>query len=527
MLTFLSLLDWLVIGAYFTVLVGIGVVLARRRSPNAEDYFLGGHKMSLFSVVVSTVGASHSAATFLGVPDDSFRGNLTYLVSNIGALVAAQVVVLVFIPKFYALKVGTAYELLAARFGNGTVRDAGVVYLLGRIFANGARLYLASLAIAILLFGNVEPLSVTQAAFLLASLGFLLTFVGGIRSVILTDVMQCALYLSVAAILLVFLWISIPASTSQIVSYLDGSITGVSKLQVIDLSFDMDKPFTLWTSLTGLVLLHIAAMAMDQDLTQRLLTCKSGADGIKAVYLTTILHVPVFLLFLAIGLLLFVFYNGPSLMGGQGAHPNATFKGAPITVLMDFIVFHLPAGLKGLVLTGVIAAALGTLSSGLNSMASVAVQDFYLPIMRRRLRLSEAHEVRAGQFGMAAVAVTLFGMACLCLYLQRASEMPLLEFALSVMTFSYSGLLGVFATALFTHRGSSNSARFALAAGFLITLAQQKYVTGPLGLDPVISSLAFPWQLCIGASASFLVCAAVGARRSAEVSCAMASEPSN
>ena len=526
MLTSLTPLDWLVIAAYFLFLFGVGVVLARRKSTSAEDYFLGGHKMSLFSVVVSTVGASHSAATFLGVPDESFRGNLTYLVTNIGALIAAQIVVSIFIPRFYALKVATAYELLSARFGQRTVRDAGLVYLLGRIFANGARLYLAALAIAILIFGNIDAYSVIWAAFLLALVGFVVTFLGGIRSVILTDVIQCLLYLSVAVILLVFLWVSIPGGAGEIVSHLDGSITGIDKLKIIDLSWDLGKPFTLWASLTGFVLLNIAALGMDQDLTQRLLTCKSGSESMKAVYLTTILHVPVFLLFLAIGLLLYVFYHSAAIMHGHGAGLSTSLKGAPITVLMDFIVSSLPPGLKGLVLTGVIAAALGTLSSGLNSMASVAVQDFYLPFARNRIQVSHGHEVRAGQFGMAFVALTLFGMACLCLYLQRVSSMPLLEFALSVMTFSYSGLLGVYAAALFTGRGSNTSARYALAAGFLLTLAQQKYVTIPLGLDPAVSSLAFPWQLCIGACASFLVCTAAAARQSEDVEAALATEGS-
>lgn len=512
MLTSLSMLDWLVIAAYFLFLFGVGLVLARRKSTNAEDYFLGGHRMSLVSVVISTVGASHSAATFLGVPDESFRGNLTYLVTNIGALIAAQIVVSLFIPRFYALKVATAYELLNARFGQRTVRDAGLVYLLGRIFANGARLYLAALAIAILIFGNIEAASVIWAAFLLACVGFGVTFLGGIRSVILTDVIQCLLYLTVAVILLGFLWVSIPASAGQIVSYLDGSATGIDKLKIIDLSWDFGNPFTLWASLTGFVLLNIAALGMDQDLTQRLLTCKSGSDSMKAVYLTTVLHVPVVMLFLAIGLLLYVFYHSSAIMQGPGAELSSNFEGAPITMLMAFVVSYLPPGLKGLVLTGVIAAALGTLSSGLNSMASVAVQDFYLPFARRRFHVSQSHEVRAGQLGMALVAIALFGMASLCVYLQRVSSMPLLEFALSVMTFSYSGLLGVYAAALFTGRGSNTSARYALVTGFLLTLAQQKYVTIPLGVNPALSSLAFPWQLCIGACASFLVCTAAAAR---------------
>ena len=120
--------------------------------------------------------------------------------------------------------------------------------------------------------------------------------------------------------------------------------------------------------------------------------------------------------------------------------------------------------------------------------------------------MPDAHYVRAGRIGMAVLALALLAMSMLCFYWQRYTEAPLLEFALGVMTFAYSGLLGVYFTILFTRRGSTRSVIWALAAGFFAIAVQQHYVVDLLGLPPSWKSLAFPYQLCIGTAVAFATC---------------------
>jgi hypothetical protein len=120
----------------------------------------------------------------------------------------------------------------------------------------------------------------------------------------------------------------------------------------------------------------------------------------------------------------------------------------------------------------------------------------------------ELHYVRAGQAGMVVLGLALFGMSVLCFYWQRYAALPLLPFVLGVMTFAYSGLIGVYVTAVFTRRGSTASVIAALAAGFVTILLQQSYVVDALGLPVGWKSLAFPWQLCIGAAIATAVCMA-------------------
>jgi Na+/proline symporter len=161
-----------------------------------------------------------------------------------------------------------------------------------------------------------------------------------------------------------------------------------------------------------------------------------------------------------------------------------------------------PPGLRGLVTVGVIAAA--AINSGLISMANVLVNDLYRPFAGQR---SEAHFVRAGRLASVVLGLALFAMAVLSYYWQRYSDAALLDFVLSVMSFAYSGLLGVYGVALFTRRGNSGSVIAAFAAGFLTVLAFQPYVIDLLGLPPALKAVAFPWHLCVGTAVAALVCA--------------------
>jgi Na+/proline symporter len=212
------------------------------------------------------------------------------------------------------------------------------------------------------------------------------------------------------------------------------------------------------------------------------------------------------LIFLMIGSLLHIFYERPDLMGHAGAAVTGNFEGEKITVFMSFILSEVPPGVRGLVTVGVIAAA--AINSGLISMSSVLINDFYRPYILRRSGpvADEMQFVRDGRIAVVALAAALFGMSILCFYWQRYTDMPLLEFVLSVMAFAYSGLLGVYGVALFTTRGSTTSVIAALAAGFIATMLQQSFVVDMLGLPESWKVLAFPWQLCIGTTIAFLVC---------------------
>jgi SSS family solute:Na+ symporter len=497
-------LDWAIVAGY-VLLLAVAGILSTRRQRDAEDYFLAGHRVPIWLVAISVLSTTQSAATFLGAPDYGYRGDYTYLTSYLGPLIAAFLISRYLIPRFYAEGVTTVYELLRNRFDATAMRAAGGMYLIGRVFASGARLYLAAIAVAMIVFLDIQPAHVLQASIVLVVFGLVFTFVGGLRSVIWSDLVQVALYVGAALAVLWFLWTSIPASTGEIVSGLMAPPEGANKLRLIDLSFDLSHPFSLLATVTGITLLFFASQGLDQDITQRFLACHDEKEGRRALYASALASIPVVLLFLAIGSLLYVFYDRPDLMGGvAGGGAVREYQGEKITIFMHYILTQIPPGVRGFVAVGVLAAA--AVNSGLISMASVLIQDFYRPWVERRRSMPEAHFVLAGRVGMVLLALALLAMSMLCFYWQRYSKAPLLEFALGVMTFAYSGLLGVYFTILFTRRGSTRSVIAALATGFLAIALQQHYVVDLLGLPAAWKSLAFPFQLCVGTAVAFATC---------------------
>jgi Na+/proline symporter len=495
-------LDWAIVAGYVLLMAAAGL-LSTRRQRDSSDYFLAGQAVPVWLVAVSVLSTTQSAATFLGAPDYSYRGDYTYLASFLGPLIAAFLVARFLIPRFYALGVTTVYELLRHRFDATAMRAAGAMYLVGRIFASGARLYLAAIAVSMIVFADIAPGHVLAASALLIVLGLAFTWAGGLRSVIWTDLVQVVLYTGAAAIVLGFLWASIPVSTADMVRALAATPEGTNKLRLLDLSLDPSAPFSLAATVTGITLLFFASQGLDQDITQRFLACRDPGQGKRALYVSVLASLPVVLLFLLVGSLLYLFYDRPDVMG-RSAGAAREYGGETITVFMHYILTEVPPGVRGLVAVGVLAAA--AVNSGLISMASVLVEDFYRPWASRRGERPEGHFVHAGRIAMLVLALALLAMSILCFYWQRYTETPLLAFALGVMTFAYSGLLGVYFTALFTRRGSSRSVVAALAAGFVAIGLQQAYVVDALGLPAGWKALAFPWQLCIGTAVAFLVC---------------------
>lgn len=499
--------DWAIVGVYVGALALAGWLSSRRAMRDAGDYFLAGHHMPVWLVTISVLSTTQSAATFLGAPDYAFRGDYSYLASNIGAIIAALIVAHWLIPRFYALRVTTVYELLEQRFDARARRAAAAMYLVGRVLASGARLYLAAIAVSMMIFLDVEADHIVIAALVLMLFGIAFTLFGGLNSVIWSDLVQVTLYVGAAIIVLLLLWNRIPASGGEIIDALRHAPDGTDKLRLIDWSTDVSKPFSLLAILTGVVLLNIGNAGLDQDTTQRFLACEDAKAGKRALYASALATIPVVLIFMMIGSLLHIFYERPDLMGiaGEGAAVSNSFSGEKITVFMAFILSEVPPGVRGLVTVGVIAAA--AINSGLISMSAVVVSDFWRPFLEKRdVVRNEKYFVRVGRLTVVVLAFALFAMAVLCFWWQRYTDMPLLEFVLSVMAFAYSGLLGVYGVALFSRRGSTVSVIAALITGFTVTLLQQAYIVDTLGLPVVLKTIAFPYQLLIGTSAAALVC---------------------
>jgi len=532
-----ALADWLVLGAYFVLLAGTGWIFARRETRDTEDYFLGGRSMPAWAVGVSIVATSMSAASFVGVPESGYAGNLTYLTTNVGMVLAALVVAFVFIPAFYAERVQTIYGLLERRVGPRAGHAASWAFLVGRLFASGARIFVGALPLSLVLFGverGLEPVHLVQAVALLTFVGIVYTLMGGVAAVIWSDVIQMVVLLgaAVGAIVLVLGWVDAPFE-----QLLDALRTGgkplveggaaTSKLELVDTRTDPRLPFTLLTAVLGFTLLGIGSYGTDQDLAQRMLTCKSSAEGSRSVLTGILLGIPSVLLFLVVGLLLWVFYQRPELMG---VHAPSAPPSDGRQVFLEFILTEMPSGLKGLMMAGLFAAGLSSLNSAINAMSSTFINDVY---RKRRPDLDERALLTAGRAGVVICGVVLGLFAVLCVFWQasRGDEVrggAILDFVLGVMTFAYSGLVGVFLSVLVLRRGSETSVVVALVVGFLLIAAAQPWglgalvpeadagaAFGDLSLLQKVVAAHFSWKFSAAALVTFAVCAAGGPCRGA------------
>lgn len=455
-------LDWTIFFGYFLVLAFSSYLFSRAKIHSTREYFLGSNTMPMFAVAISVLATSQSAATFLGAPEFSYNYNFTFIGFYISALVAVIFVAYILIPRFYAMRAITVYELLENRYGASAKKQAGLMFLVGRVLASGARLYIGSLAISMILFGDISFVHVAVSIVTLMLGALVYTYFGGIKSVILSDIIQAFTYVGAGIAVLVFLYYSL-----EQISIFD-ILSAHNKLQVIDTS--LDGKFSIFALAGGWLLLNIAAFGLDQDMTQRVLSCKNEKEAAKSLIFSILLTIPVVLLFMAIGSLLFVFY--------QESEVVQNFEGENITIFMYYILNEMPEGLRGLVTVGAIAAALSSTNSVLGAMASVAIEDLYKPWKLQKAPTSEAHFIQASRNAVLLFAVLLCAMAMLSYFWQRYAELSLIGFALGVMAFAYTGLLGVYFSAIFTKRGSSKTVSWALLTGFCSVLAMQPYTFG-------------------------------------------------
>lgn len=485
--------DWAVFGGYFAVLAFSSWYFARIRVLSSRDYFIGGNGVPAWAAAVSVLATSQSAATFLGGPEFAYGNDLSFLGFYFSALLAVFFIMKILVPRFYAIRAVTVYELLEKRYGAAAKREAGVMFLVGRVLASGARLYIGALAVSMIVFGDSVPwhLFVSMLLLMLGALAY--TYRGGVRSVIYSDVIQAVTYVGAGIAVLIYLVGSLRADTATLLHLLYIE----EKLTLFSLS---EGHFSVLSLLTGWLLLNIAAYGLDQDMAQRVLSCKDGRSGARALLGSMLLTIPVVLLFLCIGLLLYLYYRHPELSGFSG-EALQRFNGERITIFMTYILNEMPAGLRGLVTVGAVAAALSSTNSVLAAMASVGIEDLYRPWREARTQKPERHYLMAARMAVIGFALLLIAMAMTSYYWQRATDLPLVSFALGVMSFAYAGLLGVFGAAVLTKRGTPGRVKWALAGGFIGVLACQPFVLGSFvdgGISPA-------WQLCAGVSVSFSV----------------------
>lgn len=477
-----STLDWGIFLGYLLLLLLSSYLLSRQHITSTQEYFSASNTIPTLAAAISLVATTQSAATFLGVPQFAYAKDFTLLGFYVSALLAVWFVATFFVPRFFAMKALTVYELLEKRYGTSAKKQAGVMFLIGRILASGVRLYIAALTVSMILFLDISFVHMLIATLILIAGALLFTYFGGVRSVIYSDILQAVLYIGAGGVVAVYLYHSL--GESNILQ----SLHDAGKLKLLDTS--LDGKFSIFGLLGGWLLLNIAAFGLDQDMAQRILSCKDSKAASRSLILSIVLTIPVVLLFLCIGALLYLHY--------QNADVAQQFQGEKITIFMYYILSEMPSGLKGLVTVGAIAAALSSTNSVLGAMASVAIEDIYKPYkLTKHPNTPTTHFLSASRLSVLGFGIILVAMALVSYVWQRTFNLSLISFALGVMAFAYTGLLGVYFAALFTKRGNEKSVLWGFVGGFATVLALQPYTFG--------LHIGFDCQIVAGTVVAFLL----------------------
>jgi len=490
----LALLDWLILAGYFVLIIAIGA-LASRGTNDEKGFFLGGRKMPAWAVAMSFAATTLSAATFIGYPQASFTGDLTLLIHEFSKLLAALLVAVLFLPALYRAGSITVYGYLGQRIGPGAAMAASAMFLIGRLLASGARLFIAGTAFSLILYDNIQPENLITAIILFGVVGTLYTAMGGIKAVIWTDTLQLVIVVGAVIVSIVLLLQAIPLSVGEIAQVIQAE----QKHVVFDPSRDLSKDSTLLAAL-ALTVFYAAAFGADQDMAQRLLSCKSLKQSIGSLFGAILISVPITVLFMLAGLLLYVFYSGPELMGD--AAPAYVIDDAR-KVYPQYLLHELPMGLRGLAMAGLFAAAMSSLDSVINAMASSVSSDILGPMRKRAAGAGDAEPSSNNwlrRLLVVAMGAALTGAAIGMVALYDPESDTLIPFALGVMTFAYAGLMGVFLSVLLAGRGSTPSVIAALLAGMAVITAS-RYVAFVVAIG-----IAWPYWMVIATATSFAVC---------------------
>ncbi len=496
----LTTLDFLVIAAYLIGIATFGI-LSRGKQTSASDYFLGGRDLPWWAVSFSVVATETSTLTVISVPAIAYGGSFTFLQITIGYIIGRIVVAAFFLPRYFRGSMSTAYEFLGIRFGDGMRATAAGTFMFTRLLADGIRLFATAIPLKVIALTAGFDIGYPAIIATIGVITIAYTLVGGIRAVVWMDAIQMCLYIGGGIVAALLLLGDAPASW-----WADAGAQG--KLVLFDfgigetLSQWLTTPYVFWTAVIGGGIFAMASHGTDHLIVQRLLTCRDETDAKKALITSGFLVMGQFALFLFVGLLLWVHYGGVPVQELGLERADELFP--------KYLVEGLPPGLSGLILAGIIAAAMSTLSSSLNSLASSSLFDLYQRLGGKPL--SDEHTLRLSRWLTGFWGVVFIGFAMLF----TSTENPIVELGLSIASFTYGGLLGIFLLGLLNARPNQQDGiiAFLIAIVSLFVIAKGVWFNpddgwmlklmlrgAPEGFSPI----GWPWYVAIGSAITLAV----------------------
>ena len=464
----INAIDFSILLVYLCGMVAFGLYLGRRQK-SASDFMVGGRDFPWWVILCSIVATETSTITFLAIPGIGWSSNLCFLQLPLGYILGRLIVAALLLPRYFRGEMFTAYEVLDQRFGGKVKQVASLLFIVTRTLGDGFRLYLGAIVLQ-----KVAGIPLNYAVICLGVATILYTFVGGMRAVLWTDFIQFIVYMAGAGIAFYVILSRISGGWESVVQLAEAQ----DKLRIFDFSFDLTTSYLFWTGLIGGSVFALATHGVDQMMVQRYLCARNLRDARLALGCSGPVVLLQFAFFLIIGTALYAFYTQQP--PAEALEINEVFA--------VFIVDYLPVGVLGIVLGALFSAAMSTLSSSLNSAATALVNDITMPLSRS--------DVTDGQRLRAAKTFTIFFGICQIIVGLSGEKLggSVVGAVLAIQGFTTGIILGVFFLGIFTREVNHQAALVGLVGG-LTLMTYIKFCT----------SLAWPWFVLVGSSATFLL----------------------
>ncbi len=441
-------LNTLVLVIYFILLVCIGYLFSKRQK-STNDYFKGGGRVPWWAAGLSIFGTALSAITFMAIPAKAYSANWAYIWLNAGILLVAPLIIYFIIPIYRKLNITSAYHYLELRF-NVILRLIGSIsFILFQIGRMAVILFLPALAINV-----VTGINIYTCVLSMGLLSLLYTLIGGIEAVIWTDALQVIVLIGGALLSLFFIITNVDGGFFEILN----SGLKFDKINAFNMALDLNKP-TFWVVIFGGYFSSLATYACDQTMVQRYLTTADKNGAVKSLLTNLWLSIPATLLFFFVGTSLFVFFRQhPETMNFSLTNGDAIFPW--------YIVKELPNGVVGLLISGILAAAMSSVSSSINSAATSYCEDihfrFWNPI--KKLKLARITTLLIGILGTSAA-----------LFMAEFEIKSLWDIFQKVLGLIIGSMSGLFFLGIFFKRANSVGALIGFTGSLIIQIFISNY----------------------------------------------------
>jgi SSS family transporter len=507
----LAPVDWAIVAGYLLLTTMLGARLAGKQA-TIRDFFLAGRRLPWPAVCGSIIATEISAVTFIAAPTISFAagGDLTYLQLAIGAVLARVVIGLYFVPRYFQQEIYSPYDYLGQCLGAGVKKTTTGLFFVGAILGQGARLYVTAFVLSV-----ITGLELTPSIWIIGAFSVCWTLLGGMTTVIWTDVIQFGVLILGAGLTL---WYSVsagPATLSEVVA----GAADAGKFNCLNLSTDLALPYTLWCGLLATPFLNLAAFGTDQVMAQRMFCCRNQRDATKAIIVSSV-SIGVALLMLCVGIALYGYFNHRPFTDQEAELYNAKNT----YLLPIFIVRALPAGVRGVIIAAVFASAISTLDSTLAALSQTTVSAFLKPRLTGQRRseprpsgsgprisggTGALRRFLASDIGLSKALVVIWGIvlclmatACIAIAGQHANAVDL---ALALVGYTYGPLLGIFLLAFLPTKRDASGLVWAVPMTMLAIFGISQHDLHVDSFGPLPSFDLADWVVWIGTGAVLLL----------------------